>query len=289
MDQKLKISLLAIARDFSSVLAGFKLAIIILGYFGVGSLAKWIIEQWYPFTRWVWDNVLLYFHIPEISDIEKDALTAIVFFFPLGVTALVYRFRKLDDGTTPRQRLISASLGILFVYIMCRNVIDFVFANAKMSKGLETLLSGADDLILVITLAVFVQVVLFFLFHFNLFDKLSGSIKISDNTRRIFIKLSQIIISIGTFMEKIISKANKPALGGVVAFYAIVGMLTSISLDNYLPLATIAYVGFVVIAAVTYAPKKLMLAAGASIALIFAAYGYEGLVAAVEFIENSPS
>ena len=41
----------SVLKELSSILAGFKLALIVISYFGLGSVAKWVISHWYPFTR----------------------------------------------------------------------------------------------------------------------------------------------------------------------------------------------------------------------------------------------
>ena len=67
--------------ELTPILAGFKLAVIVIGYFGFGSFAKWVISYWYPFTRLVWDTIMNTFSLLILPILVKVSLTALVFFF----------------------------------------------------------------------------------------------------------------------------------------------------------------------------------------------------------------
>jgi len=120
-----------VLRELSPILAGAKLATIILGYVGVGSFAKWVIEEWYPFTRWVWDQVTVFLDLPSLSQIEKDSLTVLVFFLPLGISAFLNKVRgNTEQNPTLKTRFISALFGIFCILIICFDLIDFLFLRS---------------------------------------------------------------------------------------------------------------------------------------------------------------
>lgn len=119
--------LASIIQNISSLGVGFKLAVIVSGYIGAGSFAKWVIDVWYPATRQFWTNFLIYFDLPALNDPQKDALTALVFFLPFGVSAAVVRFNKgVSESYTRQERWLAAVLGLLFFYLVCRELIDSV-------------------------------------------------------------------------------------------------------------------------------------------------------------------
>ncbi len=72
-----------ILDEVGPVLAGFQIAVSIVGFFGIGAVAKWVIENWLPFTRWVWSEMFSFLHLPNISIEEKDSLTTLAFFAPM--------------------------------------------------------------------------------------------------------------------------------------------------------------------------------------------------------------
>jgi hypothetical protein len=65
------------------VVAGFQLAVAVIGYVGVGALASWVVSVWFPFTREMWQLLIQYMKLPfHLTNIEKDSLTTLVFFYP---------------------------------------------------------------------------------------------------------------------------------------------------------------------------------------------------------------
>ncbi|MDB2439528.1 hypothetical protein N9W89_12510 [Hellea sp.] len=85
-------------KELAPMLAGFNLAAAFVGFFGIGAFASWVLESWRPFTHWIWDSFFKWLQWPALSDLEKDALTAVLFFLPMGVWSIVRRYRKGKDG-----------------------------------------------------------------------------------------------------------------------------------------------------------------------------------------------
>lgn len=119
----------SVARELSPILAGFKLAVIVIGYFGFGSLAKWIIQFWYPFTRWVWDQITFNLSLPNLPNTVKDSLTAFVFFLPLGVTALLNLKNGNAELTSAPKRSFALFLGLLLLVIVCKDAVTEIASN----------------------------------------------------------------------------------------------------------------------------------------------------------------
>ena len=279
-------SLVSIFRELSAILAGFKLAIILIGYFGFGSLARWVIEQWYPFTRWLWDNVFSYLYLPEITDVEKDALTAIVFFLPLGITAAIARILGNREENQPRMRVISASLGVVFVYAICGNIISFILTNAKLDErfvsSIVKAFSEGFDILLVATLVNAILSIFLVVFWRRIRAKLPGS-----KYLRILDKMMSWILSVLSNPSKVFAAMNRTILLIIAMLYAAIALFGATDLDSYLPLVAILFVFLSVLLSIFYTPTKLMVAAGASLAFISTAYAYELLVVAKRFIENA--
>ena len=341
----MKDTLIKIFRDFSAILAGFKLAIIVISYFGFGSLAKWVLEQWYPFTRWMWDNVFAYLNLPEITDIEKDALTAIFFFLPLGATAIIAPSNRIRDLDSPRIQLISAPLGLLFIYAICGNLITFVLSTVNVK---DQLLSFAVDVFsnnyafVLSVLAGYAissivlpignriiqreflrrKVLRRWLQNLSRFDLKAVSF-LEHFTERILKLLQQIVPKavqrivfkpaeraapwpvqriVPKLDERIASKpvqriipklgrgiaiANRVLLILLVVVQITVALHITTDTDSYLPLFAIGLVIVSVILSIFRTPRKLMMAAGASLAFISTAYAYEILILTKGFIEDA--
>ncbi|MEO1724426.1 MAG: hypothetical protein AAFR84_18755 [Pseudomonadota bacterium] len=116
-----------IVANFGSLGVGFKLAIIVSGYIGAGSFAKWVIDIWYPFTRRLWGDLAKFLSLPELYNYEKDALTALVFFVPFGVAAALapsLQHQREQITFYRREQLLAFGLGTLFFYLVCRDLIS---------------------------------------------------------------------------------------------------------------------------------------------------------------------
>ena len=126
-----------VVEEIGPLLAGFQIAVAVVGFFGIGAVAKWILENWLPFTRWVWSELFAWVHLPEISTAEKDALTTLAFFAPMAVSSLfVWLMRKrvvetelspVDDsaiGKEIRRRLYATVIGGAFMVVVGGTVIE---------------------------------------------------------------------------------------------------------------------------------------------------------------------
>jgi hypothetical protein len=128
---KIKEDIILILKELSPILAGFKLALILISWFGLGSVASWVISYWYPFTRRVWDLVCDYLSIPVFSDLVKDSLTALVFFLPIGVSSISCR-HSLDGGSL-KIRFLGAFFGFFLLFVICRDVFLAIYTSVDFS------------------------------------------------------------------------------------------------------------------------------------------------------------
>jgi len=115
-------------RDFGSLAVGFKLAVIVSGLIGAGSFAKWVIDVWYPATRNFWSHVAVKLELPELTNYEKDSLTALVFFLPFGISAVIEIISGKSEEESLTGRLSAAVLGLGFLYLVCRDLISSFFS-----------------------------------------------------------------------------------------------------------------------------------------------------------------
>lgn len=147
--------------ELSPILAGFKLAVIVIGYFGLGSVAKWVISYWYPFTRWVWDSVANLLYLPIFPVIVKDSLTALIFFLPLGGAAL---WRKVAGrtGEGDSHRVLGAAFGSLFLIIICKDVLQTIAESlASPAQDLIVSLNRLDYFVTIFGMFVMVVIILY--------------------------------------------------------------------------------------------------------------------------------
>ena len=120
-------------RNVGALGVGFKLALIVSSYIGAGSFAKWVISVWYPATRRFWAIAAENLSFPVLTDSEKDALTALCFFIPFGISALItaIKGREIEaDYAIEIERLSATILGGAFFYLICRSIIQSLIGGA---------------------------------------------------------------------------------------------------------------------------------------------------------------
>lgn len=137
-------------EEIGPVFAGFQVASSIIGFFGIGAVAKWILENWLPFTRWAWTEIFSFIHFPDISTAEKDALTTLAFFAPMAISSLwAYWGNDADEkpleienesfGKETRLRLYATVIGIGFMVVIGGSVIQDGIALFTTHDPNETL------------------------------------------------------------------------------------------------------------------------------------------------------
>jgi len=121
--------------EIGPLLAGFQIAVSIVGFFGIGAVAKWILINWFPFTRWIWTEFFSFLKLPEITAEEKDALTTFSFFAPMAISSFISWWRR-DTDTVPqsaseidtakeiRLRIYATLIGAGFMVVVGGSVIQ---------------------------------------------------------------------------------------------------------------------------------------------------------------------
>jgi len=142
-----------VVRELSPILAGFKLAAIVISYIGFGSVAKWFVEYWYPFTRKLWDWITASLSIPEFTVPVKDSLTALLFFLPLGLTAIYQCLYPPERISSNTYRAFAGILGILFFYLVTK---DALAAFIKPDTQLDLVFDMSLILTVLMCLAAYV-------------------------------------------------------------------------------------------------------------------------------------
>lgn len=292
-----KDDLRSVLSELSPIIAGFKLAVIVIGYFGFGSVAKWIISHWYPFTRWVWDQLTGLFLLPELPLIVKDSLTALIFFLPLGIIAIGQRIRGLDKSED-RHRVSGAFFGFLFLFLICKDVITSIASSISSSaQGVITLI-GAERLSIVSDTILYVYaciLVAFFVFRGGSY--VSRIEKYSSATKKyaFFNKCRDMDEALKTAMARSKKKFFRITSIVLLFYISLIGLLLVINSGQ---LNTGAIIGAIVILAVIvasllssifFAPKKLFITTGAAVAFVLAAVLFEGFMTAKAFMETIPA
>lgn len=170
-------------QEFGPVLAGFQLATYLVGFFGIGAFASWVLNTWRPFTHWVWDNFFNWLHLPTLTNLEKDALTAVLFFLPMAGWALFSRYVLGKKG--PFTKFTMAAAGIaaaLFLYLVAgKLIIETIIMSTQNIQEAKQL--GADAVntkeldvsyYIVISLAVALIATLLKIIHFSSWRALTG-------------------------------------------------------------------------------------------------------------------
>lgn len=115
-------------RTGSALLAGLKISGAFMTWVSTGVVAEWFIERFYPYTRLLWGDLFDWVGWPDLSDVQKDALTALVFFLPLGFSSLWTLMRGKTDNEYYQSRdyqvdrRVGLAFGLAFFLIMCGGV-----------------------------------------------------------------------------------------------------------------------------------------------------------------------
>ncbi len=97
----------------------------------VGDFAKWLIEKWQVLTRNLWDFALSILNL-NLSNEQKDYLTALVFFVPVLIAALRSRKTDVDQSKPKYDVMLAIVIGIVILYLL----------SAQFFEDLWELLSG---------------------------------------------------------------------------------------------------------------------------------------------------
>lgn len=273
-----KSSATELLKESSAILAGFKLAVIVLSYIGLGSVASWFVENWYPFTRHIWDTVSSSLGLPQIPLLVKDSLTALVFFIPLGVTALYQIFVPPENRPTVAFKTMAAILGVFLFILVTKNVLSAIILSLDLDNST---LNDSPTIRLV------------FLILLSILTIFALS---SDNGWT----------SIDTFIEGVIGKfiddLNLYVQLTVMFFVLALGIyfvylgsvhlnlqleLEKIDLRHELNIAVLLLGAtvFLIWLAAFFAPRKLYVATGASFAFVLAALIFEIILRFKSYIE----
>ncbi|WP_411351274.1 hypothetical protein PNH50_12885 [Leisingera aquaemixtae] len=273
-------------------MAGFKLALIVISYFGLGSVAKWIISYWYPFTRWIWDYICDYLTFPHLPILIKDSLTALVFFLPLGVNALWQIRNGATEDFQKSHRILGGVFGVLFLVIICKDVFTSIasavaalpqgFSDNYQPKIVQKVISLAEAVGQIPDAAVGIA--------FGAYASLV-TIGLAYARKRYGVIPARQMLSRGfklfykTFSFAAISLS---LLSGVATGMSLANGLGEHSTAILASLAILLTIMGLIGAAAAFSPKKLFLTTGAAIGFIFAAVLFETTVSAIRFIETIP-
>jgi len=272
--------------DVASVLAGFQLAGGVISFFGIGAIAKWILEHWLPFTRWAWGEIFAYIRLPDISAAEKDSLTTLAFFVPMAISSAISwwtRERTLLDTSRSqadvakelRARIYAAIAGTIFMVIVGGGVIQDtislfmpVVTNSEKEGLLDTEAFAWIGLFaMVVTLIASISAMIYWI------------------KRRI-----------STWRRHFISAAMSVAASGMSAIMSLVsfGAMFSgivIAAGELGPIRTVApiLVLLSLLATIYLNPARLLKTAGVVIALVVASLGWDLALWAVEAVETAPT
>ncbi|WP_299879068.1 hypothetical protein [uncultured Cocleimonas sp.] len=235
------------------MLASFHVATYIVSFFGVGAVAKWISEQWFPFTRWLWTELFIwaeqYISLPLFNDVEKDALTTALFFSPLGIYAM---FFKKDHPLDDKYKIAAIFIGLFFVIVVGIRLLSVVFGAIFSIDFLP--LTGWGWLYLILS----VTYILFHLIMKGVTSKSSIPLTSSDvfNT----ISIAAILYALVLITERVLN------LGIVTSFCFIIVFVLSGS-------------------AIYHTPYRLSWGLGSLFAFILSGFLFDGVLLLAEFIE----
>jgi len=282
----------AVVAELSSILAGFKLALILISYFSLGSVAKWIISHWYPFTRWLWDAVCDFFTFPHLPVLVKDSLTALVFFLPLGFSAVISIWKSENQDSQRTHRVVGSVFGAVFLVIICKDVLTSIaesitvdartVTDTYFSQLISEIAKVAELVDSIGTTAILTGSVIYLISAMSIIQLLRRRLG-TDRVNTILQTFSRRFFRFTAAGSTMISIL----LGAVFGFAVDIGIGEQ---DTSILIAiTIMMVICALIAtAALFVPRKLFLTTGAAMAFLLAAVLFEFAVAAIKLIETLP-
>ena len=266
----------SVIRELTPILAGLKIAAILLTWIGVGSAASWVIEYWYPFTRNVWDYVCKLISIPNLSLEVKDTLTAFIFFLPLGVNALMVKLKGESESVSGSLRVIAGSLAAFFLIVIAKEGI----LHLNMWDGFEMTSYEEGFSIMFLWLMLILGG---FGYSFYFVGEFSHRMKLE---RKVYTQGGS-----DFKFDRIIKRRNRWEKVSLIVYGSIVSLLLVILSDDwYRP---VAIIGLVIASigcikeSLKHTPSKLLLVAGSTTSFIFAAFFYEVILIAHEKVEST--
>ncbi len=284
----LKKNIKAIFKDLGSLLAGFKIALIVVASFGFGSVAQWCIEQWYPFTRWVWDKLCMLITIPPFPDVIKDSLTALVFFIPLGIAVLIQIFSKSKNHDVSH-RALGACFGIIFLFLICKDVLTSIaeglasIAPRAIAEnpffafidGLSKFFINIPNWVVVLLVLVYIFICGFILFSRKRMTNIGIARQLLILLKRRSYFIANAIINITILV--------------IVFGYSFAQIAASDT--TFRPIAVAFLIMLIILTLIVLAviviPKKLYVTMGAAIAFISTALAFDILLIVKRFIESA--
>lgn len=298
-----------IIDEIGPALAGFQIAVSIIGYFAIGAIAKWIIENWFPFTRWVWDELFQKLNLPDLSVAEKDALTTVAFFMPMAISS-VYSWREKNmsksdeviseniENREARYRIYAALIGAFFMIVVGGSVINDVFVlfgnvGAELTLDEEKNKHILDPeffanfglIISVLTAVMMIAFALYWLIQRSsrLDNKTKQTLeKVSRRAKPIFTQTAS--TALASTLASIVS-----ALTSLLSFGTMLGgIIASASQLGFIRTASPILILLSLITTVFLHPKRLLQTAGVVVALIVASVGWDAAVFVVKMVESVP-
>lgn len=94
-------------------------------FFYVGDVAQWIVDHWRNVTRNAWEKFAEFANI-DLTNIQKDYLTALVFFLPVFILA----YLRIKKRRAPWEVVLAAVFGIIFFYLFSPQIFSDLYRLA---------------------------------------------------------------------------------------------------------------------------------------------------------------
>jgi hypothetical protein len=296
--------------DVGPLLAGFQIAVSIVGFFGIGAVAKWILEHWLPFTRWIWGEIFAFIQFPEVTTQEKDALTTLAFFAPMAISSFVVWYTRnrisrggsRDEATSDlaakelRLRIYASFIGAFFMIIVGWGVIQdtILLFTTRIEEGIaEEAASPLLDIELFARIGLFFAIIGGVIAFSAVLYWLTRRIEVlKKRTDRLFEWLASNAPPIRAVVSSAASSMAAAVIGAMtslVSFAAVFGGI-ALAARQLGPIRTAAPMLVLVslLATIFLDPARLLKTAGVVIALVVASLGWDFAIYVVRAVETAP-
>ncbi|WP_127566895.1 hypothetical protein [Glycocaulis alkaliphilus] len=284
-----------ILKELGPLFAGFQIAATLLGTLGIGAFANWVVNYWFPFTRWAWGGLFDWVNLPDITAAEKDALTTLMFFLPLAITSIFFKSKPADQISDPSpafQRTIALGIGFVILYIMAGSVFSEAIAIIESTENENSFRAiNKDDeflvsiiIIILYSIPLLLRPKIFLPFYIPVVGRrvkyilynnayFRRYIRWTDRHARIIRQISFVYIfcfAVGVFIITFLPYALNAVNLGIFIIVCVLAILASL------------------LTTVRLDPTRLMKTAGVVLLIVMASILWDLWMVAVTFIETAP-
>ena len=122
-------------------LVSIRIAASIASWISLGKFGKFLIDHWTEYTHRFWETIVEFLNLPELKEVDKDALTTLVIVAPLGIICLKSRHSSQPQEVSKMQRYVAYIVAFLLFCFFDERLNIFEAIRQEMEKAQDPLVS----------------------------------------------------------------------------------------------------------------------------------------------------